>query len=72
VLLEAELLRIFKAVLEIEELRLNDNFFEFGGNSLLAAMLADAIERETGIEMRVRYILQNPTVSSLASFLQTT
>ena len=47
----------------------HDNFFDIGGNSLMAMALIDGIERRFGRRLRPPVILEAPTISQLAAVL---
>lgn len=64
--LEARLCTIFSQVLGIERVGVKDNFFRFGGHSLLAAQAAARIKEEFGVGVELRTFLELPTVASLA------
>lgn len=64
--IEKALLKIWKKVLGIENIQLNDNFFDLGGDSIMIMqMIAQAAEN--GIALSYSLILQQPTIQSLAS-----
>jgi acyl-coenzyme A synthetase/AMP-(fatty) acid ligase/acyl carrier protein len=63
---EATVADVWKAVLELDEVGLHDNFFDLGGHSLLAMQLAVRLREAFGIELEVRTIFQAPTVAELA------
>jgi thioesterase domain-containing protein len=68
--LEATLLRIFEQVLTVSPLSVTDDFFESGGNSLLAYQLVSGIVRHTGHDIPLAALFQAPTVRKLARKLE--
>lgn len=67
--LEKMILEAMRDVLEDPSLESESNFFEAGGNSLLAAVLIERLEQQVSGNLRVRNVLQNPTARSLAKML---
>jgi amino acid adenylation domain-containing protein len=65
VLLEA----IWREVLEVERIGIEDNFFELGGHSLLATRVISRIRAELDMELPLRSIFVDPTISGLASHI---
>jgi aspartate racemase len=65
-LLELELHRIWQRLLDREHISRHDNFFDLGGNSLLAARLAAQIDRLLGCNLPIATLFQSPTIESLA------
>jgi acyl transferase domain-containing protein len=55
----------FSEVLGLREIAVDDNFFDLGGDSLIAVRLADTIKRSFGVKVPVRTILLSPSVSEL-------
>lgn len=62
---EIALVNIFCEVLGIKQLGIHDNFFEIGGNSLLALRIQARIEKELGKTAPLSAFLQIPTVAAL-------
>ncbi|HWF82871.1 MAG TPA: beta-ketoacyl synthase N-terminal-like domain-containing protein [Streptosporangiaceae bacterium] len=59
----------FQSILGIERIDGNRNFFDLGGDSLLAARVAAILRRELGVTIGVRSIFLAPTVIGLATLL---
>jgi iturin family lipopeptide synthetase A len=49
---------------------IDDNFFERGGHSLLAAQLVTRLRRATQLGIALRAVLERPTVAGIASYLE--
>lgn len=56
-------------VLGLDNLDMNDNFFENGGHSLNAARLIGILELKTGIRLGIHQILSNPTPIEISKLL---
>ncbi|MFM5988326.1 MAG: amino acid adenylation domain-containing protein, partial [Sphaerospermopsis kisseleviana] len=67
--LEKELCAIWKTILEREHIGIHDNFFDLGGSSLLVAACCASVGRETGLEVPLRLLFDNPTIAGLAAEL---
>lgn len=67
--LEETLLEIWRHLLKIERVSIDDNFFEIGGHSLLATRLQTRIRAQLGSELPVRAVFEAPTIRQLAARL---
>ena len=63
------LLIIWKDVLGCNTIKLDDNFFDLGGNSMMAAELFALIERELGINAPLASLYEAPTPRELVGLL---
>lgn len=60
---------IWSSELERPVINITDNFFDIGGNSLLVAVVAVALERRLGIKVYLRDIYQYPILQKLSEIL---
>ena len=68
--LERQLTKVWEKVLGTQPIGVTDNFFDLGGNSRLAVLLFDKIEKSTGKILPIATIFQAPTVEHLAKILR--
>ncbi|CAF1269092.1 unnamed protein product, partial [Adineta ricciae] len=68
--LEKDLLNIWQRVLHRTTICLNDNFFQLGGDSILAIQLISSIRRMYRIPMTTNQLFRSPTIRKLADELQ--
>ncbi|MFE3262600.1 amino acid adenylation domain-containing protein, partial [Nocardia sp. NPDC059229] len=66
---EIAVAEVFAAVLGVESIGRDDDFFALGGNSLLATQVAARLGAAFGIRVRVRALFEAPTVAGLAASL---
>ncbi len=64
--LERSLVTIWRDVLGVEEVGVDDDFFELGGDSIRAARLFVELERQCGIDRPMSLLADAPTIASLA------
>jgi len=62
---ELRLTNIWKDVLNVKPIGVQDNFFDLGGHSFLAVSLMSRIEREFGVKLPLAVLFQGATVESL-------
>lgn len=62
---------IWKDVLNLERAGINDNFFDLGGDSLNAALLALRLEKQYDRKVPVTLLYHAPTIKELAEMLHT-
>lgn len=68
--LETLLCRLIGEVLGVAEVGVDDNFFDLGGHSILAAKLVTRIYDHLGVELGLDAVVSSPTAASLAAHLQ--
>ncbi|HEX3045944.1 MAG TPA: phosphopantetheine-binding protein, partial [Bacillota bacterium] len=67
--IETKLVAIWRKVLGIEQVGINDNFFMLGGYSLKAITLTNQIDVEFGIQIKLDEIFINPTIKGEAEVI---
>jgi len=70
-LMQSTIAEIWAQTLSLEKVGVQDNFFDLGGDSLLAVQLAHALRSPLGADVATHLIIENPTVEDLAGRLGT-
>ena len=68
--LERQLFRLWVETLGVERLGVRDDFFELGGDSLMAMRIAAGAERLVGFRVAPSLLVEAPTIESLAAALR--
>jgi len=64
---EKKLAEIWAQVLGVEKVGVRDNFFDLGGQSLLATQIISRTRKVLQIELPLRRLFESPTVTELAN-----
>jgi len=67
--IEAELTRIWSEVLGVANISVLDNFFDLGGQSLLATRVVSRIRRDLNMECPLRLMFETPNLAALSAIL---
>ena len=67
---QARLVEIWMNVLGIDRVGIHDDFFELGGDSILATRLVSRIRRIFGVELQLRELFWKSTVFELAAAIE--
>jgi len=67
--LERSVARIWQEVIGIEPVGADDNFFDLGGDSLIAIQAIDQLKRELGMEIPVVSLYEGVTIRSLVALV---
>jgi acyl carrier protein len=67
--IERRIARVWQRVLGIEQVGVNDSFFELGGTSLTGIQLVSELRKEFKVEIPVVSIFEASTVAALAKYL---
>ena len=68
--LEAQLTQIWEQLFNIPSIEINYNFFDLGGDSLMAVKLFSKIEEVCGKKLPLSVLLTAPTIAQLADLLR--
>ncbi|TQR95459.1 amino acid adenylation domain-containing protein [Paenibacillus ottowii] len=68
--LQAQLISIWKDVLELERIGIKDNFFEAGGHSLRATHVISLIHKQLRKNVQLKDLFQHPTIEQLAQVIE--
>jgi acyl carrier protein len=67
---EKELAQIWMAVLELEEVGINESFFDMGGHSLMAMQVVTRVRSCFGVELALSDFYAAPTIQNLAELVE--
>ena len=67
---QKKLIEIWEDVLKIKNIRLTDNFFDIGGNSLFAIRILNRINEDLGFAMSFRDFITYSTISQSANYIE--
>ncbi len=68
--LERQLARLWQEVFQVPRVSIDDNFFEMGGHSLLAAQLMARVAATLSVDLPLSSLFSNPTVAGLAEAVE--
>ena len=71
-LTEVTLADIWKELLALDKISVNDNFFEIGGNSILTVRMLSSVKRKLGTDVNISQMFAQPTIAYLAAFIDGT
>lgn len=67
---ESALLAIWREILDVADIDVDDDFFELGGNSLVAVQLIAQARRAVGVRLPMRTLFETPTVAGMAARIE--
>jgi acyl transferase domain-containing protein/acyl carrier protein len=68
--LEALIARLWADVLGLDRISVTENFFDVGGNSLVAIQVISLVRKETGLRLPMRMLFENPSVEGAAAAVE--
>ena len=70
--IEREIAAIWQKALNIDQIGIDDNFFDLGGHSLLLLEVNQALRKSLQRDLSIVEMFQNPTIASLVQYLTQT
>jgi amino acid adenylation domain-containing protein len=67
--IEKVLIDLWTTVLGLDGIDIHDNFFQLGGDSLLATQLLSRIREVTHVEVSLRVFFETPTIAEVAKYI---
>ncbi|NKQ19010.1 type I polyketide synthase [Brevibacillus laterosporus] len=67
--LEKELVEIWQKIFRVNQIGIEDDFFELGGDSLKGITLVSRIHKELHVEIPVAQLFDTPTIETLCSYI---
>src|ERR1043165_1843450 len=68
---EEMVIDIWREILGIDSIAVNDNFFDIGGHSLLATQVVSRVRERFGVQFKIGTVFERPTVAELAEAVAT-
>ena len=69
-LIEKKLANIWQKYLQVDKIGKNDDFFDCGGDSLMAITMISEIEEEFNVEISIKDIMKNSVLENLAKCIE--
>ena len=66
---EMALQEIWKQTLDLDQVGINDNFFQLGGHSLIATRVVSQVREQFDIELPIRDMFASPTIGQLGALI---
>jgi fengycin family lipopeptide synthetase D len=66
---EKRLAKLWKDIFGLNQVGVNENFFNLGGHSLHIIKLVSAVYQELGIELPIKVIFEYPTIRGMVQFI---
>jgi tyrocidine synthetase-3 len=67
---EQQLVQIWREVLNVSSVSIDDNFFEIGGHSLMGMQVISRIRRSFQVEVPLKVVFEQPTIAGLAPVIE--
>ncbi|MCB2312713.1 amino acid adenylation domain-containing protein [Clostridium tagluense] len=68
--IESEVVKIFKTVLNSDDINLNDGFFNIGGNSLLAIAVVEKINKMFDCDVSVTSLFKHSNIKDFSAYIE--
>lgn len=69
-LIEEKLIGFWKEILEQETIDTDSNFFDLGGNSLLAMQFIQMVKNNLGVRLQIKVMFEQSTIKELSVLIK--
>jgi acyl carrier protein len=69
-LIEEKLIGFWKEILEQETIDTDSNFFDLGGNSLLAMQFIQMVKNNLGVRLPIKVMFEQSTIKELSGLIK--
>jgi aryl carrier-like protein len=69
--LQEQLISIWRDMLRVEPIGIDDDFFDLGGHSLLAIKMLARVDDNIGVRLHLKRLVEDPTIRGLSAALTT-
>ena len=66
---EVALQKIWRETLDLDQIGVNDDFFQLGGHSLIATRVGSRVRERFAVELPIREIFASPTIAQLGALI---
>jgi amino acid adenylation domain-containing protein len=68
--IEATVEGIWRTILALDKVSIDENFFEIGGQSLNAVQIVSRLSKELNMKLEVKHVFSHPTIEQLATLIK--
>jgi acyl carrier protein len=68
--LQETLAKMWREVIGVDEVGINDNFFDLGGHSVLVTQIVARIRKNLNVNLSLRSVFDYPTIAELSAVIE--
>jgi len=67
--LEKSLVQVWEEILDVQPIGIHDNFFDLGGDSLVATRVVSRVIKDCQLEIPLQSLFNSPTIATMAAVI---